>query len=240
VSRTLVTQSRMASLIASFKVREPESTPRTSAPSRRMRKTLSSWRRHVLHAHVNHALEPEQRTDGGRGHTVLPGAGLRNDATLAHTQRQQRLARQLLICARQLQQVFTLEVNLGAAQLLGQTPRMKQRVGRPAYSFSSRQTARTFCRDALFHIPSATLPAPHQVSGRNVRRKGQSVRPQVFLFLPRFRSLLLAFMLLPSVLPLRMLLIFRIFWPGSFHQKPLNPRVNVLTACPTFPAQRRQ
>ena len=40
--RTLVTQSRMASLMASFRVQEPELTPRTSAPSRRMRKTFSS------------------------------------------------------------------------------------------------------------------------------------------------------------------------------------------------------
>ena len=43
--RTLVTQSRIASLMASFNVREPEATPRTSAPSRRMRKTFSSCRR---------------------------------------------------------------------------------------------------------------------------------------------------------------------------------------------------
>ena len=37
VVRTLVTQSRMASLIASLRVFDPELTPRTSAPSRRMR-----------------------------------------------------------------------------------------------------------------------------------------------------------------------------------------------------------
>ncbi len=42
--RTLVTQSRSASLIASFKVRLPDSTEITRAPSRRMRNTLSAWR----------------------------------------------------------------------------------------------------------------------------------------------------------------------------------------------------
>ena len=42
--RTFVTQSRMASLIASFSVREPASTGRTSAPSSRMRRTLGAWR----------------------------------------------------------------------------------------------------------------------------------------------------------------------------------------------------
>ncbi|MEZ4769532.1 MAG: hypothetical protein R2844_14020 [Caldilineales bacterium] len=44
MSRTLVTQSRIASLMASFNVRLPLSTPRTSAPSSFMRKTLGAWR----------------------------------------------------------------------------------------------------------------------------------------------------------------------------------------------------
>ena len=42
--RTLVTQSRSASLTASFSVRLPVSTGRTRAPSSFMRKTLSAWR----------------------------------------------------------------------------------------------------------------------------------------------------------------------------------------------------
>ena len=45
MSRTFVTQSRIASLIASLSVRLPEPTPTTSAPSSRMRKTFGSWRR---------------------------------------------------------------------------------------------------------------------------------------------------------------------------------------------------
>ena len=42
---TFVTQSLIASDTASFNVRAPDSTPRTSAPSRRMRCTFGSWRR---------------------------------------------------------------------------------------------------------------------------------------------------------------------------------------------------
>ncbi len=42
--RTFVTQSRIASLIASLSVRVPESTPRTSAPRRRIRATFGDWR----------------------------------------------------------------------------------------------------------------------------------------------------------------------------------------------------
>ena len=44
MSSTVATQSRMASLTASFSVRLPESTGRTSAPSSSMRNTLSAWR----------------------------------------------------------------------------------------------------------------------------------------------------------------------------------------------------
>ena len=42
--RTFVTQSRIASLMASFSVQEPELTGRTSAPSKRMRRTFGAWR----------------------------------------------------------------------------------------------------------------------------------------------------------------------------------------------------
>ena len=41
---TEATHSRMASFTASFSVRLPDVTGRTSAPSNSMRKTLSSWR----------------------------------------------------------------------------------------------------------------------------------------------------------------------------------------------------
>jgi hypothetical protein len=44
VSCGRATQSRIASLIASFSVRLPLSTPTTAAPSRRMRTTFSAWR----------------------------------------------------------------------------------------------------------------------------------------------------------------------------------------------------
>jgi hypothetical protein len=44
VVSTFVTQSRMASLMASLSVREPERTGMTSAPSSRMRATFSAWR----------------------------------------------------------------------------------------------------------------------------------------------------------------------------------------------------
>ena len=52
-SRTFVTQSRIASFIASFSVACRRSTGMTFAPSSFMRKTFSAWRSHVLRAHVD-------------------------------------------------------------------------------------------------------------------------------------------------------------------------------------------
>ncbi len=113
---TLATQSRIASLMASFSVRLPASTPRTVAPSSRMRKTLSAWRRHVLGAHVDDALEAEQRAGRGRGHAVLPGAGLGDDAPLAHALGEQRLAERVVDLVRAgVRQVFALQEDAGAA-----------------------------------------------------------------------------------------------------------------------------
>src|SRR5262249_46554760 len=46
----------------------------------------------VLGAHVHLAFESEQRRGGGARHAVLAGAGLGDDASLAHSLRQQGLA----------------------------------------------------------------------------------------------------------------------------------------------------
>ena len=72
---------------------------------------------HVLLAHVDHALEAEQRADRGGGHAVLAGAGLGDDAPLAHAPRQQRLAQAVVDLVRAgVQQVLALEVDARAAQ----------------------------------------------------------------------------------------------------------------------------
>src|SRR5437867_3141508 len=48
--------------------------------------------RHVHFAHVNDALQAEERAGGGGGHAVLSGAGLGDDALLLHPLGDQRLA----------------------------------------------------------------------------------------------------------------------------------------------------
>ena len=46
----------------------------------------------VFYAHINLALQPEEGTRGGRSHSMLTGAGLGNDAFLAHSDGEEGLA----------------------------------------------------------------------------------------------------------------------------------------------------
>ena len=71
------------------------------AAARRRRSHLGAEQAHAEHverlalhvdlAHVDDALEAEERGGGGGGHAVLAGAGLGDDALLAHARGQQRL-----------------------------------------------------------------------------------------------------------------------------------------------------
>ena len=64
---------------------------------------------------------PKQRADGGGGDAVLAGAGLRDDAALAHALREQPLAEAVVDLVRAgVEQVFALEIDLRAAELLGE------------------------------------------------------------------------------------------------------------------------
>lgn len=73
---------------------------------------------HVLGAHVDDALEAVARADGGRGHAVLAGARLGNDAGLAHAPGEHGLADHVVDLVRaRVVEVFALEVDLRAAHL---------------------------------------------------------------------------------------------------------------------------
>ena len=66
----------------------------------------------VLLAHVHVAFEAEERGHRGRGHAVLPGAGLGDDALLAHAHGQQDLAEGVVDLVRAgVGQVLPLEVD---------------------------------------------------------------------------------------------------------------------------------
>ena len=82
-----------------------------------MRKTLRLWRRDVFRAHVDVALKPKQRGGGGGGDAVLAGAGLGDDALLAHALGEQRLADGVVDLVRAgVIEVFALEIDLRAAE----------------------------------------------------------------------------------------------------------------------------
>ena len=105
--------------MASFSVRAPASTRRTVAPSSCMRNDVQRLPLHVLRAHVDVALEPEQRADRRRGDAVLAGAGLGDDAPLPHALRQQRLAERVVDLVRaRVREVFALEEDARAAERL--------------------------------------------------------------------------------------------------------------------------
>ena len=75
---------------------------------------------HVFLAHVDDALEAEQRADRGGGDAVLARAGLGDDALLAHAPGEQRLAQAVVDLVRAgVQQVLALELDVRAAQSFG-------------------------------------------------------------------------------------------------------------------------
>ena len=90
---------------------------------------------HVFGAHVDDALETQQRADGRSRHAMLSRAGLGDHAMLAHALDQQPLPQAVVDLVRAgVQQVFALQINLRPTQLLGKPPRKKQRRRTPRKS----------------------------------------------------------------------------------------------------------
>jgi hypothetical protein len=76
---------------------------------------------HIGRSHVDDALKAEAGADGGGGGTMLPGAGLGDDALLAHADGEQRLADDVIdLMGTGVEHVLTLKVDAGAAGVLGE------------------------------------------------------------------------------------------------------------------------
>ena len=121
MSPTLVTQSRIASLMASFSVRLPASTRHDLGAEQPHAEHVQRLPLHVLGAHVDVALEAEQRARRRRRDAVLAGAGLGDDAPLAHAHREQRLAERVVDLVRAgVRQVLALQEDARAAARLRQ------------------------------------------------------------------------------------------------------------------------
>lgn len=84
----------------------------------------------VGRAHVDHAFQAQPRRDGGTGHAMLAGAGLGDDAGLAHAAGQQRLADGVVDLVRAgVVQVFALEQDLRPAHFAAQPLGVVDRTG---------------------------------------------------------------------------------------------------------------
>ncbi len=82
----------------------------------------------VDRTHIDHAIEAEQCTRGRRGDAVLTGAGLRDDAGLAHALGEQRLAEHVIDLVRTgVVQILTLEDDARATGVLGEPPTFEDR-----------------------------------------------------------------------------------------------------------------
>ena len=85
-------------------------------------------------AHVDHAGIAETGGDGGRSHAVLAGAGLGDDAALAHALGEQDLAEAIVDLVRAgVVEILALEIDFRAAEMAGQPFGEIERFdGRPA------------------------------------------------------------------------------------------------------------
>jgi len=85
---------------------------------------------HVFFAHVDGAIESEQRADRGGGDAVLASSGLGDDAVLVHAAREQRLAQAVVDLMRAgVQQIFALEVNTRTVELFRKPPSVVEGCG---------------------------------------------------------------------------------------------------------------
>ena len=79
---TFVTQSRIASLMASFSVRLPFATPDHFGAQQPHAEDIEALPPHIFFAHVHHALHAKQRADRSGCDAMLAGARFGNDALL--------------------------------------------------------------------------------------------------------------------------------------------------------------
>ena len=134
--------------------------------------------RHVFGAHVDVALEAEQRAGRRRRDAVLSRARLGDDAALAHAAGQQRLPEGVVDLVRAgVRQVLALEEDARAAGLRGQPPRLVERRGPSDVVLQQRVELleeRRGPRGRGSTRASVRRPAPSASRGRTGRRTGRS------------------------------------------------------------------
>ncbi len=134
----------------------------------------------VLGAHEDVALKAEERRRRGGGHAVLAGAGLGDEAFLAHAHRQQALAHGVVDLVRAgVGQVLALQVHACPAPGLGQARgKVQQRGPAGVLAHEVREVpAEGGVAAGLLVGIGQLLPRPTSASpGRTVRRTGRNGR----------------------------------------------------------------
>ena len=123
---------------------------------------------HVLGAHVDDALEAEQRARGRGRDAVLAGAGLGDDARLAHAPGQQRLAERVVDLVRAgVEEVLALEPDRAAGGLArAAAPGTAASGGRRSRAAGASSSARKpASARASTHAASSSASAGISVSG---------------------------------------------------------------------------
>ena len=139
---------------------------------------------HVLGAHVDDAFEPEQRAGRGARDAVLPGAGLGDDARLAHAPGEQRLAERVVDLVRAgVREIFALQENAPAAGSCrrGAAPPTAASAGRRNASSSRVSSAANAGSlrapsDTRARAPRSAPPASRAQSVRRTRRSSRAHR----------------------------------------------------------------
>jgi hypothetical protein len=86
----------------------------------------------VLLAHVDLALEVEQGARRGRGHAVLPGAGLGDHAPLPHVAGEQHLSKRVVDLVRAgVGEIFPLQIDASPTEVVRHARREEERRGTP-------------------------------------------------------------------------------------------------------------
>ena len=138
---------------------------------------------HVHFAHIDDARQAEARRHCGGGHAMLAGAGLGDDAGLAHAAGQQDLAQAIVDLVRAgVIEVFALEIDFRAAQMRGQPLGEIERafaadiMGQQARSVRPERRDPSWPPHRPFPAPGSAASGFRRQSGRHRRRNGRGIR----------------------------------------------------------------
>ena len=176
-----MTQSRSASFMASLRVLRARLHRHDLGAEHLHAEDVRLLPLDVDGAHVDDAFEAEAGAQRRRGDAVLAGAGLGDDALLAHAPGEQDLAEHVVhLVGAGVVQLLALEVDLGAAEMLGQAlgeierARPADIVGRGSRPSRPGRRDRPWRRRRPPRARGSAASASRRRSGRRTCRNGRA------------------------------------------------------------------